>query len=113
VLATRHDLRLGLHRLLLEGELTEIREPDLRFTLAEAQELFDIAGIQLTAAEFESHAEYDWEPCRTLIMHDRAGRLPELPDLRASACDRLDTTRRTERRFATAASATSGNRSLL
>ena len=26
VLATRHDLRLGLHRLRLEGELTEIRE---------------------------------------------------------------------------------------
>jgi len=25
VLATRHDLRLGLHRLRLEGELTEIR----------------------------------------------------------------------------------------
>jgi LuxR family transcriptional regulator, maltose regulon positive regulatory protein len=30
VLATRHDLRLGLHRLRLEGELTEIRELDLR-----------------------------------------------------------------------------------
>ncbi len=26
VLGTRHDLRLGLHRLRLEGELTEIRE---------------------------------------------------------------------------------------
>src|SRR6266566_8669324 len=39
-LATRHDLRLGLHRLRLEGELTEIREPDLRFTVAEARELF-------------------------------------------------------------------------
>ena len=33
VLATRHDLRLGLHRLRLEGELAEIREPDLRFTV--------------------------------------------------------------------------------
>ena len=41
VLATRHDLRLGLHRLRLEGELTEIRAADLRFTLAEARELFD------------------------------------------------------------------------
>ncbi len=30
MLATRHDVRLGLHRLRLEGELTEIREPDLR-----------------------------------------------------------------------------------
>ena len=36
VLATRHDVRLGLHRLRLEGELAEIREPDLRFSLAEA-----------------------------------------------------------------------------
>src|SRR6516225_6734674 len=47
VLATRHDVRLGLHRLRLEGELAEIREPDLRFTMAEAQELFDAAGVQL------------------------------------------------------------------
>ena len=30
VLATRHDLRLGLHRLRLEGELTEIRAAHLR-----------------------------------------------------------------------------------
>ena len=28
VLATRHDLRLGLHRLRLAGELTEIRAAD-------------------------------------------------------------------------------------
>jgi LuxR family transcriptional regulator, maltose regulon positive regulatory protein len=38
VLATRHDVRLGLHRLRLEGELAEIRAPDLRFTVAEARE---------------------------------------------------------------------------
>ena len=47
VLATRHDLRLGLHRLRLEGELAEIREPDLRFTVAEARELFDAAAVEL------------------------------------------------------------------
>jgi LuxR family maltose regulon positive regulatory protein len=47
VLATRHDLRLGLHRLRLEGELTEIRAADLRFTLAEARALFDAAGVRL------------------------------------------------------------------
>jgi LuxR family maltose regulon positive regulatory protein len=47
VLATRHDVRLGLHRLRLEGDLAEIREPDLRFTVAEARELFDAAGVQL------------------------------------------------------------------
>jgi len=47
VLATRHDLRLGLHRLRLEGELTEIRAADLRFTLDEARELFAAAGVEL------------------------------------------------------------------
>jgi LuxR family transcriptional regulator, maltose regulon positive regulatory protein len=31
VLATRHDVRLGFHRLRLEGELTEIRADDLRW----------------------------------------------------------------------------------
>jgi LuxR family maltose regulon positive regulatory protein len=47
VLATRHDLRLGLHRLRLEGELTEIRAADLRFTLDEARVLFGAAGVEL------------------------------------------------------------------
>jgi len=47
VLATRHDVRLGLHRLRLEGELAEVREPDLRFTVAEAEELFAAAGVDL------------------------------------------------------------------
>ncbi|HME67246.1 MAG TPA: AAA family ATPase, partial [Streptosporangiaceae bacterium] len=47
VLATRHDLRLGLHRLRLDGELTEIRAADLRFSLAEARALFGAAGVEL------------------------------------------------------------------
>ena len=47
VLATRHDLQLGLHRLRLEGELTEVRAADLRFTLDEAKALFEAAGIPL------------------------------------------------------------------
>jgi LuxR family maltose regulon positive regulatory protein len=47
VLATRHDLRLGLHRLRLEGELAEIRVADLRFTRAEARELLTAAGVAL------------------------------------------------------------------
>ena len=47
VLAARHDVRLGLHRLRLEGELAEIREPDLRFTVAEARELLADAGVDL------------------------------------------------------------------
>src|SRR6266702_378583 len=54
VLATRHDVRLGLHRLRLEGELTEIREPDLRFTVAEARALFAAAGVQLPDAALVS-----------------------------------------------------------
>jgi LuxR family maltose regulon positive regulatory protein len=47
VLAARHDVSLGLHRLRLEGGLSEIRDPDLRFTLAEADELFAMAGLEL------------------------------------------------------------------
>jgi LuxR family transcriptional regulator, maltose regulon positive regulatory protein len=47
VLATRHDVRLGLHRLRLEGGLAELRARDLKFTLAEAAELFTAAGVEL------------------------------------------------------------------
>src|ERR1700678_3088693 len=47
VFATRHDLRMGLHRLRLEGELTEIRAADLRFSLAEARALFAATAVQL------------------------------------------------------------------
>jgi LuxR family maltose regulon positive regulatory protein len=47
MLATRHDLRLGLHRLRLEGELTEIRAEDLRFSVAEARALLEAAGVDL------------------------------------------------------------------
>jgi LuxR family transcriptional regulator, maltose regulon positive regulatory protein len=47
VLATRHDLRLGLHRLRLEGQLAEIRADDLRFSLAEARDMFQGAGVLL------------------------------------------------------------------
>ncbi|HEX2823803.1 MAG TPA: AAA family ATPase, partial [Streptosporangiaceae bacterium] len=54
VLATRHDLRLGLHRLRLEGELTEIRAADLRFTRSDARALFEAAGIPLSSAALGS-----------------------------------------------------------
>jgi LuxR family transcriptional regulator, maltose regulon positive regulatory protein len=47
VLATRGEPQLGLHRLRLSGELTEIRSADLRFSPAEAWELFDAAGMEL------------------------------------------------------------------
>jgi LuxR family maltose regulon positive regulatory protein len=45
ILASRHDVRLGLHRLRLEGQLAEIRAGDLTFSLAEARELFAAAGL--------------------------------------------------------------------
>ena len=48
VLATREDPRLGLHRLRLTGELTELRGPDLRFSLHETRELLRTAGITLS-----------------------------------------------------------------
>jgi LuxR family transcriptional regulator, maltose regulon positive regulatory protein len=47
-LATRHDVRLGLHRLRLEGKLTEIRADDLRFSPAEARELLEMARVRLS-----------------------------------------------------------------
>ncbi|MDQ1619404.1 MAG: LuxR family transcriptional regulator, maltose regulon positive regulatory protein [Actinomycetota bacterium] len=48
VLVTRHDQRLGLHRLRLDGDLTEIRAADLRFTPAEARALLEGAGLKLS-----------------------------------------------------------------
>jgi LuxR family maltose regulon positive regulatory protein len=48
VLATRHDLQLELHRLRLEGELTELRAADLRFEVDEARALLQAAGVSLS-----------------------------------------------------------------
>jgi len=48
VLSSRHDLRLGLHRLRLEGELTEIRAAALRFSREEARALLEAAGVRLS-----------------------------------------------------------------
>ena len=48
LLITRSDRRLGLHRLRVAGELTEIRGEDLAFTVEEADELLTAAGIQLS-----------------------------------------------------------------
>jgi LuxR family maltose regulon positive regulatory protein len=49
VLSTRRDLRLGLHRLRVEGDLTDIRTVDLRFSGAEARALFAAAGVEVPA----------------------------------------------------------------
>jgi len=48
VLATRHGVRLSLHRVRLEGGLVEIRPADLRFSSAEAGELFAAAGVEVS-----------------------------------------------------------------
>ena len=48
VLATREDPRLGLHRLRLAGQLTELRAPDLRFSVEETKDLLRTAGIKLS-----------------------------------------------------------------
>jgi LuxR family maltose regulon positive regulatory protein len=50
VLATRRDLRLGLHRLRLRGELTEIRAEDLTFDLEDTGRLLAAAGVVLSDA---------------------------------------------------------------
>jgi len=51
VLSARHDVRLGLHRLRLEGELSEIRAADLAFSPADARALFEAAGAELSGPE--------------------------------------------------------------
>ncbi|MBV8999439.1 MAG: AAA family ATPase [Solirubrobacterales bacterium] len=48
VLATREDPRLGLHRLRLSGQLTELRSPDLRFSMEEMVELLRADGITVS-----------------------------------------------------------------
>ena len=50
VLATRQDPRLGLHRLRLAGDLTELRGSDLSFSVAETRELLVASGIELSDA---------------------------------------------------------------
>src|SRR6202007_2744786 len=50
ILATRHDVRLGLHQLRLAGELAEIRAADLRFSEPETRKLLDASGIALSEA---------------------------------------------------------------
>jgi LuxR family maltose regulon positive regulatory protein len=50
VLATRRDPQLGLHRLRLAGELTELRGAELRFTSEETRDLLDASGIVLSVS---------------------------------------------------------------
>ena len=48
VFSSRRDLQLGLHRLRLDGELTEIRATDLRFTLDESRDLLEASGVRVS-----------------------------------------------------------------
>ena len=48
VLATREDPRIGLHRLRLSGQLTELRAPDMRFSMEETVALLRAEGITLS-----------------------------------------------------------------
>ena len=54
VLLTRRDPRLGLHRLRLEGELTEIRGEDLRFSVDDSRRLLEAAGVRVSDGAVES-----------------------------------------------------------
>src|SRR6201989_1087542 len=49
VLATREEPRLGLHRLRVAGELLELRDADLRFSLDETRDLLEASGVALSA----------------------------------------------------------------
>jgi LuxR family maltose regulon positive regulatory protein len=51
VVVSRRDPKLGLHRLRLAGQLTEIRGADLDFTAGEAGELLTGAGVAVGATD--------------------------------------------------------------
>jgi LuxR family maltose regulon positive regulatory protein len=53
VLVTHRHPHLGLHRLRLAGELTEVRASDLRFCLQETRELLDASAIGPSASGLE------------------------------------------------------------
>lgn len=53
-LVTRRDVRLGLHRLRVEGELKEIRRKDPRFTVDESRALLEAARVRLSDGGLES-----------------------------------------------------------
>jgi LuxR family maltose regulon positive regulatory protein len=62
VLLSRRDPALGLHRLRLSGQLTEIRAANLEFTEAEAGALLADAGLNVTADDVASlhHRTEGW-----------------------------------------------------
>ena len=57
VVASRSDPLLRLGRIRAQGDLTELRAPDLRFTSAEAKALLASQGIRLRDGEFRALLE--------------------------------------------------------
>ena len=53
VLSSRFDPPLRLHRLRMSGELCELRDQDLYFSLAESHDLLAKFGVQVAAADLE------------------------------------------------------------
>jgi LuxR family transcriptional regulator, maltose regulon positive regulatory protein len=51
VLSSRFDPPLRLHRLRMSGELCELRDPDLYFSLAESHHLLANFGVEIAAAD--------------------------------------------------------------
>jgi LuxR family maltose regulon positive regulatory protein len=51
VLASRFDPPVRLHRLRMSGELCELRDRDLYFSLAEGHDLLANFGVEVTAAD--------------------------------------------------------------
>ena len=52
-LSTRRDISLGLHRIRLDGDLTELRGTDLRFDLGEARVMLQAAGVDVPDSALE------------------------------------------------------------
>jgi LuxR family transcriptional regulator, maltose regulon positive regulatory protein len=48
VLSSRRDVRIGMHRLRLSGQLTEIRSSELRFSLQETMSLLNGVDVRLS-----------------------------------------------------------------
>ena len=59
VLASRSDPPLRLHRLRMAGELCELRDRDLQFSLAESRDLLVNFGVEVAAADLA-------------LLHDRS-----------------------------------------
>jgi LuxR family maltose regulon positive regulatory protein len=51
VLSSRFDPQLRLHRLRMAGELCELRDRDLYFSLADSRDLLTNFGVEVAAAD--------------------------------------------------------------